>query len=197
MTRLAFPALLALALLVPAAAQDGVEFLETPYTAEQLKKACTAERTLTYKQTADGKSRTLTLRFEKPDDKGCLLVATATPEPGEGEKEEEKDQATWEDLRDHAKFEKSKATRSEGKVTVPAGTMDCFIYTVREDTIVTTLWFSKENAGPPVKEEVKEGEKVIYLMELQKDEKKAAEKPAGPSTEKPATDTPTPSTEKR
>jgi hypothetical protein len=191
-TRFACPLLLALALLVPAAAQEP-EYLETPYTAEQMKKACTADRTITYKQTADGKSRTLTLRFEKPDDKGCVLVATATPEPGtEGEKEEEKDQATWEELRDHARFEKAKASRSEAKVTVPGGTFDCFVYVVTEDTIVTTLWFAKGHAGPPIKEEVKEGAKVIYLMELLKDERTAApQATTEASTEK------APSTEKR
>lgn len=159
MTRLALPFVLALALLVPAAAQEP-EFLEPPYTAEQLKKAFTADRTLTYKQTADGKSRTLTVRFEAPDEKGCTLIAIATPEAGtEGETEEEKDPTTWEELRDNWRFERTQATRAEGKVTVAGGTFDCFVYTVREDTIVTTMWFAKETPGFPVKEEVKEGER--------------------------------------
>ena len=61
--------------------------------------------------------------------------------------------STWDELRDHARFDAEMTTREAATVTVAGGTFSCWLYSVREVArpgVVQRFFFAHERPGPPV-----------------------------------------------
>lgn len=130
---------------------------KTPYTAEQIRAATRPGRTYTWAvQLADGPAVRRVIRFTAVDEERATFVAETADADGKNPKADPPEQATWEELRQHAEFPRMFVTVSEEKVEVPAGTFDCLVYTVKAATRdgaeeKLTFWFATELPGPPVK----------------------------------------------
>jgi hypothetical protein len=78
---------------------------------------------------------------------------------------------TWVELRDHAAFPAASATREEVTRDTPLGTLDGWLYTVREDQqgTVTEYFFAKQYPGAPVQTRTtREGEFVMDLSQIER-----------------------------
>lgn len=78
--------------------------------------------------------------------------------------------ATWEELRDHARFPVATTTRREERRKVHAGTYDCWLYVVEEvdarGAVTHRFWFAKEKPGPPVRMESEREGVIEFQSEL-------------------------------
>ena len=78
--------------------------------------------------------------------------------------------SSWEELRDHARFEALATLSQEASVEVAAGRYDCWQYAVgsvdERGPFVTTYWFAKDKPGPPVKQVVDRQGEVEFVLEL-------------------------------
>lgn len=75
--------------------------------------------------------------------------------------------SSWDSLRDHASFPEASASRSEGVLVHPLGTLDIWLYTVRgpEPELVQRYWFAKDLPGPPVRFTIHAGAEEVFKME--------------------------------
>ena len=147
-----------LALLDEDAARAALATMEkTPFTAAQIQAATRPGRTYTWAvERADGPPLRRVIRFTAVDAERATFVAETADADGKNTKADAPEQATWEELRQHAEFPRLFVKVTEERLTVPAGSYDCLVYTVtattREGTSeVLTFWFARELPGPPVK----------------------------------------------
>jgi hypothetical protein len=143
------------------------EMAETPYTAEQIREATRAGRTYVFAITAPGAPATRsTMRFMAVSPEGALIESEQADADGKNARSEPAEHVSWEDLRRHAEFPRAAVTRSEAKVTVPAGTHDCFVYTVKLPEQTSTFHFAKTMPGAPILVVTEKGGQVVRRMEL-------------------------------
>lgn len=125
----------------------------TPYTASQLRAAHPTGTRLRWRMTASGaRGLDQVTEFVGADEFGVGMVQWAERD-GEVQGAKAESRATWEELRDHAKFDAEMTTREAATVTVPAGTYPCWLYSVREVArpgVVQRYYFARGHAGPPV-----------------------------------------------
>ena len=79
--------------------------------------------------------------------------------------------STWVALRDHATFPAASGTREDVARDTPLGTLDGWLYTVRDDerNTVTEFFFAKELPGAPVHmRSSSEGEVVVELTQIER-----------------------------
>ena len=135
-------------------ADDPYQFREghapTPFSAEDIRKGCPEGRESTFSIKAPGrKAAEQTFAFGKGTETNTALTVT-----GMGRKNEVN--VAWRALQGHASFPKDQTKITDGKITVPAGTFHCKVYTVTLEAAgvktVRTFWFAKNLAGPPVKQ---------------------------------------------
>lgn len=130
---------------------------KTPFTAAQIQAATRPGRTYTWAvERADGPPLRRVIRFTAVDAERATFVAETADADGKNPKTDPPEQATWEELRQHAEFPRLFVKVTEERLVVPAGTFDCLVYTVtattREGAAETlTFWFARELPGPPVK----------------------------------------------
>jgi hypothetical protein len=129
-----------------------VEILPRPFTAEQIRDEWVVGFNLT---NADS----LQIEYVTVDADGepvAVPVVRST---------------TWVELRDHAAFPAASATREEVTRDTPLGTLDGWLYTVREDQqgTVTEYFFAKQYPGAPVQTRTtREGEFVMDLSQIER-----------------------------
>lgn len=149
------------------AAEAPVEMAPPPYTAEQIREATRAGRTLVFAITAEGApAKRRTTRFVAVDPDGAQIETETADADGKNAVTGPLERATWEDLRKHAEFPRAAVTVTEARVKVKAGEFDCAVYTVKDDRGVTTLHFAKELPGPPVLFVTERDGKVVSRSEL-------------------------------
>jgi len=125
----------------------------TPYTADEIRKACPEGRTDVFRMEGKGpKMRTMT--WTKCDEKGADVVTVIAKEDGTKVGGDTKT-TTWKEMQAHGSFPESDTKITEETVEVPAGKFDCWLYTVTQkianQTMTIRLYFAKTMAGPPVK----------------------------------------------
>ena len=83
----------------------------------------------------------------------------------------ERSEASWEELRDHAKYPKTATTIDTATATTPAGTYACHRYTVVEpgdggQETRTIAYFADELPGPPVELRKEVAGNLVMIMTL-------------------------------
>ena len=147
------PFLLLLALIplaIPLVAEE--EFLPTPYTAEQIRDAWVQEFEVTTRpRSAAGEvySRTTVEAWTEQGFAMSEITVDDQGRPAPGE-EVAHYTGTWEDLRDHAKFPVSTATRARADRDTPLGHLEGWLYRVQGAKGVTEYFFADDLPGPPV-----------------------------------------------
>jgi hypothetical protein len=75
--------------------------------------------------------------------------------------------STWVDFQSHASYPEDRTTIAVGSVTTPAGTFDCWVYTITsDDGSVSRASFARGLPGPPVLLETEARSEVIFRMIL-------------------------------
>jgi hypothetical protein len=146
----------------------------TPYSADEIRKACTEGRADKFRLESGGKVRVQTTTFVKCDEKGAEMEFVATDESGK-EEGRRSGTAAWTDLQAHASFPEKATKITEETIEVPAGKFDCLLYTVTEKDGVRRMWFAKKLPGPPVKMTKEAEGKVVFSMTLLEHSEKTKE----------------------
>jgi len=125
----------------------------TPYTADQIRDAHPSGTVLRFRVTTPAMGVvTQSMLFSESDAEGTT-VRQRNEKDGKLVGEEAVQRAGWQELRDHALFDAEMTTRETASVTVPAGTYDCWLYTMRQVAlpgVVQRLYFAHKKPGPPV-----------------------------------------------
>lgn len=183
----ALPSLLLILSAAVAAGPDEANRLRpdhapTPYTAEQIRKACGEGRTDVFRiEKAGEKPWTYTIKFLKGDREAAEVESFNAAEDGKVISRS-KDRQMWVDFQAHASFLELDTKITEETIEVPAGKFDCWLYTVqkRDAGATVRMWFAKKLPGPPVKMATEEAGKTVFSMTL-KEHKDGAK----PEEEKP------------
>jgi hypothetical protein len=135
----------------PATTAGDTSTAPTPFTAAQIREACTG-RTVTIRVEAQGKPAVRrTIRFVSVTPEDTETETTMTDDTGKPLGQPERARSRWEELRRHAAFPKDMTTITTDKVTTPAGTFATHAYkVVGEDGAVTTYQFADDLPGPPL-----------------------------------------------
>lgn len=123
----------------------------TPYTADQIRAACPAGRTITFKREVKGAPVTYKiLKFVTSDEAGADVESTTKDAEGKIVEAPSKEHSTWEELRQHAEFPKPMVTIADGTAETPAGKFPSHVYTVVKGDETMTFYFAVDRPGPPV-----------------------------------------------
>lgn len=146
------------------------EFATTPYTAEQIRDSNPPGTVVTYKIFTPGSPDLLSVfEFGDSNEDSVMLAARITGLDGKQVQDTSATRVPWHELRDHARFPASACSKSEARISTPAGEFDCWLYTVddAEHGTVNRFWFAKQRAGSPVVMTVMNSGTEVYRMELQ------------------------------
>lgn len=149
-----------------------------PFTAEQIRQATSSGRTYHFLVEAAGQHPVMrTIQFTEVTDEGAKVSAKAVRVDNDEVVQPVGGGPTpWGDLVRHAHFPDSQTKRTDAEIKVPAGTFDCWLYTVTERTdgkeTVNRYWFAKTLPGAPVRHEVLVDGTAQSVMRLMKHEKK-------------------------
>ena len=144
----------------------------TPFSAAQIHAACPVGRHNLYELRTEGKAPLYQLStFVASNERGAEFQAELVNEEGAEVGGVQRASATWEELQAHASFPEANTEIRRERIKVPAGTFDCWRYTVTETddewTLVHRLWFTPELPGPPVRmEQATNGELVFHMILL-------------------------------
>lgn len=187
-----FALVLAALVSTPARAQEeppggpSEPMLEAPYTAAQIASACPAGRKIKLEAMIMGEApgqvekQFQVLEFKAVDATKATIVATFLDAKGQPTGDREETDVAWEDMRLQNEHPKAHTKRTEGELVTPAGTFQCWIYTVSsvpDDSEIemgdTVFWYAKDRPGPAVKIEarLKDG-KVAYALTVVEDSQK-------------------------
>ena len=168
----------------PSPAAPASEFLEVPYTADQIRDEWRP-------------GFTLVLHFNFPDRQQWQrwTVVDADPEGAEIQYQELDDQgqpvappqrsrSSWAELRDHARFPTADARRERVTRATALGELDGWLYQVHEpkQETMTDFFFADELPGAPVWFESSSGGQVILTVHQIARQHLAAPPVAGPET---------------
>lgn len=169
MPRLSFAAL-AVLLLAASVRADGDGFLPTPYTADQIREASREPvDTVSRTTTPAGTSYTLD-RISVVDEERASFRRQPLDESREPAGEPTAAEASWEELRRHALFPESRATRERQARDTALGPQEGWLYVVQgEDGAVSEFFFADRFPGPPlVYSRSRAGELVFRVEQIEK-----------------------------
>jgi len=162
------PLLATLALTTIALAQSGErlqpDHLPTPYTAEQIRKACGEGRQTTWVIKMDGKVQKTTFAFGAGDKKGCTFTISEFKEDGTPKGKPRSMQLTWKQLQAHASYPEKGTKITTETIQLKAGKFECWVYAREAAGQVSRFYFAKKLPGPPVKLVVDREGKTVYSM---------------------------------
>jgi len=165
-SRLLVPSL-ALALSSACASTAEPDLLPPPFTADQIRAASPAGKTLHFRVTDGAGERTTGLRFVECDAEGAVIETWVLSEDGEETERRRSPKVSWAELRDHARFDPTRAVRKRARLVISRRPFDGWLYTVLgDDGLVTHFYFAVDRPGPPVRMEQKRNRERILLQEL-------------------------------
>jgi hypothetical protein len=144
-----------------------VELLPHPFTPEQIRDEWIVGFRLTLRRGIDG-TRSLERWTVVAADERDVEIEFAQLDPaGAVIGEPNVQRISWTDLRDHASFPAHKAERESATRETSLGTLDGWLYTVREDDQGTTseYFFAQELPGAPVQMQTIRGNTVVAELE--------------------------------
>lgn len=154
----------------------------TPYSAAEIRRGCPSGRKIVYRMERHRGAGGATLEepvvvlqtflFRDGDEEGVDFVQShRAPDGPDGP--EQSIRATWKQLQSHAAYPAARTTIESASVEVPAGTFDCWLYTVRagDDPAagVQKVWFAKDRPGPPVRRVQEKDGQLVFSMEMTED----------------------------
>ena len=124
----------------------------TPFNAKQLRDACPPGRVDVFliESSSRPPARQVT-RFLNRTPTGAVFESSMLTAEGQPLGATVRARATWEDLQEHASFPAASTVMTEDDVRVPAGSFDCWVYSVTTGSDVQRLYFAKNLPGPPVR----------------------------------------------
>ena len=140
--------------LPPEAHRLRPDHLPTPFSAAQIRDGCRAGRLIRLREETPGEDPTFRrIRFTEVDADGAVQEFQATDADGSPIGEPSLRRSTWLDLQQHASQPADATTLEEVALTIPVGTLDCWLYAVRRPEAELRFWFAKELPGMPVQVE--------------------------------------------
>jgi hypothetical protein len=123
----------------------------TPFSAEEIRNGCPDGRVSIFRIEESGRDPMLqTFRFRDGDARGTNLEVSTTDLEGNELRSVMGRRYTWKELQSHASYPAEGATITAETVTTPAGTFDCWLYTVKIGPTTGKFWFAKKLPGPPI-----------------------------------------------
>jgi hypothetical protein len=153
---------------VPAESEpEAAATLPTPYTGEQIRDATAPGRRYRFRTVAGDHTSIVTMEFVEVTPEAAVVESSVFDGDGNRVAPAQTARSTWEELRLHATFPAAVTTTEDATVTVPAGTFETTLYTVRAGDQVERFWFARELPGPPVKmEQQTAAGDLVFTMEL-------------------------------
>jgi hypothetical protein len=135
----------------------GPDLAPTPFTAEEIRAACPAGRTIGLLVEAAGEAPSLRFtRFITSDESGTTMERG--PLAGG---DVTRVQVTWGELQAHAAFPSAATTVVEESIELPLGELECLRYTVKDGDGEDVFWFATALPGMPVRSSRLENGRVV------------------------------------
>lgn len=151
---------------------QSVEMQRAPFTADQIREAAFEGKQMLYhvEGVDEPAHMRLTTYVEVYDDHVVFEFEQLDTE-GNPLEDLVEGEATWEDLESHATYPADKTEVSELSLDVVAGTFECWLYEVQQETddgepALIRAYFARERPGPPIRFEHFVNGELTYLMEL-------------------------------
>lgn len=144
------------------------EYAPTPFTADEIREGCpSGRRHLFAERTPAGTTRRETHFIESTPEGARIEIVTLNDDGTTGEPQ--LGEATWEELRLHARYPAAQTTITAEEITVPFGTFVTKRYTVDdpEAGTLTRVWFADDLPGPPIRLIVEQGGVEALHLEMQ------------------------------
>ena len=149
-----------------------VENVKPPFSAAQIRDASRKGRTYTFQLSSEKGVIHHRIRFLAVSPESMTLEMQDFDPDGTPLNDTRRHTGTWAELEGHATYPKAATVLTDAEITVPAGTYDCWVYTVTEakngGTEVTTAAFAKAIPGAPVWHTVVRDGQAVTTMELVK-----------------------------
>jgi len=148
----------------PAAA--GPAFLETPYSAEEIRDAWVPGLSLKMVNETEYGKQYQRWTVVAADAEGCDIEYAELDAQGNKIGQPQVRRSLWTELRDHARFPAASCTRSEITRDTPLGELSGWNYELRDDAndLVTDFFFAHSLPGAPIHMLVKKGGVVMQEM---------------------------------
>jgi len=145
----------------------------TPFSAEVIRSACPKGRKIVFQVEIFGQPLVYrTTTFGTPSGDGTVMESVTKGADGKQIGKRQMVIAKWKELQAHASFPENQTEIRSETYAAPAGTFDCWFYTVKETsggkTHVKRFWFAKSLPGPPVCYEEEEEGRVVYRLKMLK-----------------------------
>ena len=98
------------------------------------------------------------------DAEGALQEAQRFTLNGRPLDEASADRVTWLGFQSHASFPEARTSIGEERIEIPAGSFECWRYTVTDEDEVRRFWFARDLPGMPVRMEQEEGGRIVFRM---------------------------------
>jgi hypothetical protein len=130
-------------------------YAPTPFSAEEIRSGCPKGRKIVFQVEMFGKPLIFrTTEFVSVNQEGTVMETVTKGSDGKHIGKRQMVIAKWKELQAHASFPEARTEIRVEKYTTPAGTFDCWLYTVKESkdgkANVKRLWFALSLPGPPV-----------------------------------------------
>lgn len=157
----------------PASNKMKPDHAPTPFSAAEIRSGCPLNRKIVFQVETFGKPVFFqTMIFDVPKDEGTSIESFTKTADGKPVGKRQFIISKWTDLQAHASFPAKETVITSEKYSTPAGTFDCWLYTVSTEKTgkksVKKLWFAKNLAGPPVGYEDSVDGKITYKMVMLK-----------------------------
>lgn len=141
--------------------------LERPFTADQIRDGMPEGLVITWRKDSGHGVSMERWTVVASDDDGCEIEYLSLDGSAAALGEPERRSAGWIELRDHANFPADSSTREEISRETPLGTLDGWLYTVRDDAggTVTEFFFARSLPGAPVSIRVHRGDQLILAQD--------------------------------
>ncbi len=155
----------------PETAAETAAILPRPYTAEQIRGEWIPGFTITLLQRTTAGPSLERRSVLSADDEGLEIEYAPLDLEGNPAGEPRRKRSTWVELRDHATFPADSARREEAAQETPLGTLDGWLYTVRDadEGTTTELFFARSTPGAPIQmRTTRAGELVLELIQIER-----------------------------
>lgn len=141
-------------------------FAPTPYTSKEIRDALVVGTRIDLRVEEGREVTERQMEITAADAEGCTIATKVFDDKGKLVEDQGTKVFTWNELRDHAKFPSDKVVRTEGRITVPVGEHDAWLYVVTSldgdgKEVETYMHFAKDLPGPPVRMVVQVDGKVV------------------------------------
>lgn len=147
------------------------EILPRPFTAAQIRDEWVVGFNLAMLRSTQAKEETQRWTVVAADGDSLDIEYVTLDADGHAVGDSTVRRSTWVELRDHATFPAASGRREDVTRDTPLGTLDCWLYTVRDDerNTVTEFYFAKDLPGAPVYMRTSsEGEVVMELTQIER-----------------------------